>query len=92
MSVTGGPLLGRSRREAEQLVATLRHGATTTFGAAKALVAGAAGRGPVDQLAVETETVTAASVSPQGREGVDAFMAKRTPDFGWPRPSWLRVV
>jgi 2-(1,2-epoxy-1,2-dihydrophenyl)acetyl-CoA isomerase len=68
--------------EAESVVATLRRGASTTLGAAKRLVAEAASRPLAEQLAIERDTVVAATVSADGIEGIDAFLAKRPPVFG----------
>ncbi|WP_347955895.1 enoyl-CoA hydratase/isomerase family protein [Gordonia aichiensis] len=34
-----------------------------------------------DQLAAESASIAALSITPEGREGVDAFLAKRAPDY-----------
>lgn len=67
--------------QTEIVVTTLRRGASTAFGAAKRLMAESAQRPLAEQFEVEVVSVTAASVSAEGVEGIDAFLAKRIPVF-----------
>ncbi|MDY6809123.1 enoyl-CoA hydratase/isomerase family protein [Gordonia sp. HNM0687] len=50
--------------------------------AARALLTRSATSTLGDQLAAEARSISALSASPEGIEGVDAFVAKRKPDFG----------
>ncbi|MFW0786770.1 enoyl-CoA hydratase-related protein [Gordonia sp. CPCC 206044] len=47
----------------------------------RALLADSATRSLADHLAAEARSISALSASPEGIEGVDAFVAKRAPDF-----------
>ncbi|WP_406432127.1 enoyl-CoA hydratase-related protein [Streptomyces sp. NBC_00631] len=66
----------------EAVVSTLRVGPTGALADTKRLMAESTGRGFVDQLDLEAATISRAIVSPDGIEGVDAFLAKRRPVFG----------
>ncbi|MDI2030531.1 enoyl-CoA hydratase-related protein [Saccharopolyspora sp. TS4A08] len=70
--------------EAEQLADQLSHGATGAFGATKHLVAQGLCSGLDAQLDRESRSLAAAAASPEGIEGVAAFLAKRSPRFPHP--------
>ncbi|MGC4960145.1 enoyl-CoA hydratase/isomerase family protein [Gordonia sp. DT218] len=55
--------------------------------AARALLTQSATRSLGDQLYAEAESISGLSGSPEGIEGVDAFVGKRSPDFGAARTS-----
>ncbi len=72
---------------AEQLMETatalaerLANGATRAFGRTKRLVASSIGALEA-QMAREGEAIAAQAATPEGREGIEAFLAKRTPRF-----------
>lgn len=67
--------------EAERLARTFAAGPTTSFQGAKALLAASESRTLAEQLEAEATSISAAADSPTGREGVDAFVEKRRPDF-----------
>ena len=67
--------------EAERLARTFAAGATSAHQGAKALLAASETRTLAEQLEAEAVSVAAAADSPTGREGVDAFVEKRRPDF-----------
>lgn len=67
--------------EAERLARTLAAGPTSAFAGAKALLAESENRTLAEQLEAEAASISAAADSPTGREGVDAFIEKRRPDF-----------
>jgi 2-(1,2-epoxy-1,2-dihydrophenyl)acetyl-CoA isomerase len=50
-------------------------------GAVKALMLSTFSSGLEEQMEVESRLIAARARSADGREGVDAFMAKRKPDF-----------
>lgn len=62
-------------------VERLASGPAGAYAAAKRLVAAAADRDLATHLADEAATIGALAGSPSGREGVDAFLAKRAPAF-----------
>lgn len=64
-------------RLAEELANGSRHGART----ATRLLREGAGRSLPEQLAAEAAGIAGCAGSPEGREGVDAFLAKRRPDY-----------
>jgi 2-(1,2-epoxy-1,2-dihydrophenyl)acetyl-CoA isomerase len=66
-------------RVAADLAARLAGGATGAFGTTKRLVRRSASFD--DQLDAEAEALAGAAVSPDGREGVRAFLAKRPPRY-----------
>ncbi|WP_433170246.1 enoyl-CoA hydratase-related protein [Actinoallomurus sp. CA-150999] len=67
--------------EAERTAEALRRGPTAAFGATRRLVAA----GPTAELGphldAEARSIAALAASDTGREGVAAFLGKRTPDF-----------
>lgn len=67
--------------EAERLARTFAAGPTAAFEGAKALLAQSEHRSLAEQLEAEATAIAAAADSPTGREGVDAFIEKRRPDF-----------
>lgn len=67
--------------EARTLAARLAVGATASFGRIKQLVDGAGTRSLQEQLALEARYMIGSAGSQDGREGVRAFMEKRSPAF-----------
>jgi 2-(1,2-epoxy-1,2-dihydrophenyl)acetyl-CoA isomerase len=70
--------------ESQQLVARLAAGPTHAFGATKQLLRASLGNDLPTQLDAEGVAMVRAGDSPAGREGVAAFVAKRTPTFPAP--------
>ena len=69
-------LLTRAMEVAEQLA----QGASGAYGATKRLVAQSLGAFE-SQMVLESETIAAHAVSPEGTEGISAFLEKRKPQF-----------
>ncbi|MGH8131970.1 MAG: enoyl-CoA hydratase/isomerase family protein [Steroidobacteraceae bacterium] len=69
-------LLGRAVELAERLA----HGAGSAYGATKRLLAHSLGAFE-SQMVLESETIAAQAVSPDGVEGIGAFLEKRKPRF-----------
>ncbi len=69
-------LLTRAMEVAEQLA----QGASGAYGATKRLVAQSLGAFE-SQMVLESETIAAHAVSPEGMEGISAFLEKRKPQF-----------
>ncbi len=67
--------------EAERLARTFAAGPTSAFAGAKSLLAKSETSTLAQQLEAEATSIAAAADSPTGREGVDAFIEKRRPDF-----------
>lgn len=67
--------------EAERLARTLAAGPTSSYTGIKALLAASESRTLAEQLEAEAASISVAAESPAGREGVDAFVEKRRPDF-----------
>lgn len=67
---------------AEQVVATLAAGSATANAAAKRLLRDAVAPAPETALRKESLSIRALAGSPDGREGVAAFVEKRAPKFG----------
>jgi 2-(1,2-epoxy-1,2-dihydrophenyl)acetyl-CoA isomerase len=67
--------------EAQQLTVGLAGGPTGAFGATKRLVAQGLSSDFGTQLDREARSIAAAATSPEGSEGVAAFLAKRSPRF-----------
>jgi len=72
----------------DRLDATVRHyvaealaASPTAVARAKALIPRVVGRAPADVIAITAEAIAAQRVSPEGQQGLKAFLAKRTP--GW---------
>ncbi len=63
-----------------EVAAQLAQGPTGAFGATKRLVARALG-GLETQMVAESESIAAHAVSAEAREGVEAFLRKRRPQF-----------
>jgi 2-(1,2-epoxy-1,2-dihydrophenyl)acetyl-CoA isomerase len=71
----------RSVNVAEQVVEGLRAGAASAFAETKRLVESARSRTLAEQLDEESATIARLIAGPDGREGVDAFLAKRPAVF-----------
>jgi 2-(1,2-epoxy-1,2-dihydrophenyl)acetyl-CoA isomerase len=67
--------------EATALAAELAAGPTRTFGAAKRLLRSSVTNTLETQLELESRAITDASATADGREGIGAFLEKRTPQF-----------
>jgi 2-(1,2-epoxy-1,2-dihydrophenyl)acetyl-CoA isomerase len=65
----------------EELMAQLAGGPTSSYGAVKRLLPASDRATYRDQLAAEAESIARAGASPNGREGVAAFVEKRRPRF-----------
>ncbi len=65
----------------ERRLAELRTSGPAAVAAAKALIRGIAGIDPKDVIGLTTATIAAQRVSPEGQEGMRAFMEKRKPDW-----------
>jgi len=63
-----------------ELAEQLAQGASGAYGATKRLVAHALGAFE-SQMVLESETIAAHAVGPEGTEGISAFLEKRTPQF-----------
>lgn len=72
---------GEAVRAATALAAQLAAGPTGAFGATKRLVLASADNGLETQMELEAAAISRASATPDGREGVAAFLAKRKPVF-----------
>ncbi len=70
------------QEEASRLARTLAAGPRSSAAAIRALLDRSAGTTLAEQLDLERDSIAAAANSPAGREGVDAFVEKRRPDFG----------
>jgi 2-(1,2-epoxy-1,2-dihydrophenyl)acetyl-CoA isomerase len=71
----------RLAEEAEKLARTLAAGPTGAFGATKRLVLAGGGDRLEAQMELESRAIADAARSPDGREGIAAFLAKRAPEF-----------
>ena len=65
----------------EKLAATLAAGPTRSFGATKALLNESFEHGLETQMELEARAIAAASITPDGQEGIRAFLDKRKPQF-----------
>lgn len=63
------------------LAGQLAGGSATSHGAVKALLLESLRNGLEDQMELEGRMIARRADSPDGREGVDAFLAKRRPEF-----------
>lgn len=71
----------RLTERAEELVTRVASGPTKAYGTVKRLVAASATNDLVTQMALEADGIAAAARTTDGREGVAAFVAKRSPGF-----------
>ncbi|GAA4476040.1 enoyl-CoA hydratase-related protein [Rhodococcus olei] len=67
--------------EAMTLAQSLASGPTSSYAGIKSLLARSEESSLSDQLDAEAASISAAAGGPTGREGVDAFVGKRKPDF-----------
>ena len=67
--------------EASSLATTLAAGPTGAYGAVKSLLAQSFENGLETQMELEARAIAAQGSGPDGREGIDAFLAKRKPNF-----------
>lgn len=67
--------------DAEATAAALADGPRAALSATRALLNASPGASLSDQLLAEAASISARSGEPEGIEGVDAFIGKRTPDF-----------
>ncbi len=67
--------------EAETLARSLAAGATRAYGAVKKMLVESFTNPLETQMEIEARMISARASSPDGREGIDAFVNKRTPDF-----------
>jgi 2-(1,2-epoxy-1,2-dihydrophenyl)acetyl-CoA isomerase len=69
----------------DELAGAIAAGATGAYGAVKRLMRSSFATTLESQLADEAATIARLAAAPEGREGVSAFLAKRTPNFRQPR-------
>lgn len=67
--------------EADRLAAELAAGATAAFGAAKRLIHHGFSESLETQMELEAQAIAAQARTPESREGIAAFIAKRAPRF-----------
>jgi len=67
--------------EAEALARNLASGATGAYGAVKKMLTETFTNPLETQMEIEARFIAERATSPDGREGIDAFVNKRTPDF-----------
>ena len=67
----------------QQYVREALSASPTAVARAKALIPQVAGRAPADVMAITAEAIAAQRVSPEGQDGLKAFLSKGT-------PSWIR--
>lgn len=73
---------------ADALCAQLAQGPTGAYGAMRRLLRASSQAGYEEQLAAEAEAIATRAASPEGREGLAAFVERRAPRFpGAPSPS-----
>lgn len=72
----------RLDEEAGAIAARLAAGPTSAYGAVRRLLRASATSTLSEQLAAEAPSIARLAASPDGREGVGAFLAKRPPTFG----------
>ena len=66
---------------ATKLARTLAQGPTRAFGAVKALLNGSFDNGLETQMELEARAIATMSITPDGQEGIRAFLEKRKPQF-----------
>jgi 2-(1,2-epoxy-1,2-dihydrophenyl)acetyl-CoA isomerase len=69
------------RDDARELARTLARGPRASYAAIRTLLSRSATATLGEQLDTERDAMGAAAGSPTGREGVDAYLAKRAPDY-----------
>jgi 2-(1,2-epoxy-1,2-dihydrophenyl)acetyl-CoA isomerase len=69
------------QEEAARLARSLAHGPTSSYAGIKELLRSSRTNTLAEQLDAEGASIAIAANSPIGREGVDAFVEKRRPDF-----------
>ncbi len=69
------------QEEAARLARALANGPSTSYSGIKALLRSSRTNSLAEQLDAEAASIAIAANSPIGREGVDAFVDKRRPDF-----------
>jgi 2-(1,2-epoxy-1,2-dihydrophenyl)acetyl-CoA isomerase len=69
------------QEEAARLARALANGPSTSYSGIKALLRSSRTNSLAEQLDAEAASIALAANSPIGREGVDAFVDKRRPDF-----------
>ncbi len=67
--------------EGAELAAQLAQGAVGAMGQARKLLHDSFSSGFASQMDRELSSITAAGNGPEGRDGIDAFLTKRKPDF-----------
>jgi 2-(1,2-epoxy-1,2-dihydrophenyl)acetyl-CoA isomerase len=67
--------------EAARAADRLRRGPRAAHAAVKRLIAASAGSPLSEQLEREAVTIAELAAGPEGREGIEAFLAGRRPDF-----------
>jgi len=72
---------GESAKAAGELAARLAQGPTRAFGVTKKLVLETSDNSLESQMEVEGSSIARASATPDGKEGIAAFLAKRAPKF-----------
>ncbi len=72
---------GQLAAEADELARKLAEGPTAAHGKVKALLQSAAGESLESQMELETQAIAAAGASPDGQEGIRAFLEKRPARF-----------
>lgn len=72
---------GALEAEGAALAQTLSEGAIGAMGQARALLHDSFASGFASQMDRELSAIAAAGEGPEGREGIKAFLARRTPDF-----------
>jgi 2-(1,2-epoxy-1,2-dihydrophenyl)acetyl-CoA isomerase len=69
------------QEEAARLARSLAHGPSSSYAGIKELLRSSRTNTLAEQLDAEGASIAIAANSPIGREGVDAFVEKRRPDF-----------
>jgi len=67
--------------EAQSLAQSIAQGATNAFGSVKSLVLSSFSESLESQMALEVEALARNAMSQDGREGIEAFLEKRRPEF-----------
>lgn len=73
---------GEAGKAAAELAATLAQGPTGAYGVTKRLVLGSSDNSLETQMELEGTAIARAAATPDGQEGISAFLAKRRPRFG----------